>query len=125
MNSTMAIISASSAASSAASARKARESECKIVIKTYDTKTATTEDMREYVRCVDMMYPNGLEPATILVFKISFIVCFLAGIFSSTIKPKYDLLDRIQGFIVGFSFAAISLVSIALLIAAFVWVFTG
>ena len=67
-------MSATNAAIAASYAHEAREAECRIIIKNYDTKTATIKDMQEYAECVNTLYPDKLDPTSIIILKICFSV---------------------------------------------------
>lgn len=83
---TFTAISAASAASSAANASRARHERCEVTIMTYDSKTATVEQMQQYASCVQNNHPRivHLEDGEVLAIKILIAACFIGIIIGAS-----------------------------------------
>ena len=72
---------ATGAAVAAAASARARRAECVAIEATFDARTATVEQKRDYADCIGVLYPDPMTAAETVLFKIAIVLCFVgAGI---------------------------------------------
>lgn len=74
---------------SANAARQAKAS-CEAFMPLYEHKTATIESARMYASCVDRLYPEQADVATVIWFKVAIVLAMLGLVFGTFIGWKED-----------------------------------
>lgn len=97
-------------------ASEAKDQSCKVMIKSFDSKSATVQEMQSYSECVGRIYPEEvvLSGLDILLIKISIVVVLVgASIFAwkQNKGTHTGVVDWILGFVFG---GLLSLVLLAL-----------
>lgn len=89
-----------------------RNEECLKVIQSYDSKTATVEQMQDYSECVQRLYPNTMHPEVLIAFKVLIVCSFIFWVVISWINREYcdSLFEAIgMGFIITLGLSLIML----------------
>lgn len=73
----------------AAQAREAKIIACKTNIDSFDSKTATVAQMKQYADCIDTVYPSDVSPSGVIAFKVIFVIA-LIGMFIGFYKAHKD-----------------------------------
>ena len=63
--------------------------ECLNIIQSYDSKTATVEQMQAYSECVQRLYPNTMQPENLIAFKVLIVCSFIFWGVSSWVNIEY------------------------------------
>jgi len=74
---------------SANAARRAKAS-CEAFMHLYEHKTATIESARMYASCVDRLYPEQVDVATVIWLKVAIVLAMLGLVFGTFIGWKED-----------------------------------
>lgn len=104
MSATAIAVHASSGGGAAYVAMKRHDEECLKVIQSYDSKTATVEEMQAYSGCVQRLYPNTMHPEALIAFKVLIVFSFIFWVVISWVNREYcdSLFEAIA---MGFMFA--------------------
>lgn len=114
------VVSANAAAASA-SARRAREAECGVVLRQFDSHTATTGEMREYAACVQTLYPDPPSPEITTALKFLFVVAII-GMAVGAVKG-WDIEEKIMLSVLGFLLAPLGTLFVAGVGYGIYWLF--
>ena len=112
----------SSSGGAAYVATQHQNEECLKVIQSYDSKTATVEEMQAYSGCVQRLYPNTMHPEGLIAFKVLIVCSFIFWVVISLINREYcdSLFEAIgMGFIITLTLSLIMLFIFALISVLF------
>ena len=98
---------ATGAAISSAAIARARRAECVAVEATFDSRTATVEQKREYADCIDLLYPDPPTATEATLLKVAIVLCFI-GAGAGTWWGWRE--DRLFGATIGFFIGAVGVV---------------
>ena len=104
-------------------AMKHHDEECLRVIQSYDSKTATVEQMQAYSGCVQRLYPNTMHPEGLIAFKVLIVFSFIFWVGSSWVSREYSdsLFEAIgMGFIITLTLSLIMLFAFVLISILFI-----
>lgn len=129
ISSTAAIAASSAAVVAATSANHqhiAKLQHCNNILNSYNSTTATVQQMQEYANCVDAVYTKEPDASSIILFKVVFVIAVVAMIITAIREYKITkeiVWSSFVGFI-GFIMAICTSVFIGLLYFGFVWLFS-
>lgn len=96
--STTAVIISTYAATQAAAAR---DTACKSLMNSYEAKTATIAQAREYASCVDHLYPHDMTGAEVIFYKVAIVSIILGVLVGAWMNRNDDTFGRIWGPVAG------------------------
>ena len=118
-------ISAGAAANANAAnirAREAEEASCKMMVKGYEHNTATIAEQKEYAHCINLLHPKALDPSTILILKIFFIIGLIGAVLIYIEQGYKDFIERVCISLLGFIVAPSIMACIGGLFYGIYWV---
>lgn len=71
------------------SSQQAKDMACTAFVRDYEHRRATTAEMRDYVYCVDRLYPQPVHESTVVYFKVTVLVILLATIYGGWFGYRY------------------------------------
>lgn len=112
-------------ASALAEANAAKTAACNVVVKHYEPKIATVQQMQEYASCVDHLHPAAASGAEVFMVKASIIMAIIGLIVGVWIGLKQDGVVGVLGGVMGFLIGACIPLFIGLIVWGVTFVFTG
>jgi hypothetical protein len=112
----------------AAQAREAKIIACKTNIDSFDSKTATMAQMKQYADCVDTVYPSDVSPSGVIAFKVIFVIAIIGMLvgFYKAHKSSYhnDFVDYAMFGFMGFIFLPVASLFVGGVGYGLFWLFT-
>ena len=109
-----------------AEAREAKTVACKGVVNSFDSKTATIEQSKDYAQCINHLYPAQLKSGEALMLKVVIVFCFMCAIYGASAFWKEDskLFSIAMGFTVGLCVGVCASLIIGSIVLAAIFLFT-
>lgn len=120
------VIAAASLAASSSNSRKLEEELCKVVMEKFEPKTSTVQEIQEYAKCVDIIYPTAISPEAMLFWKIIFVISLCGMLLGFYKAHRTDYKSGDEYFVyplLGFVLAAVLALFFSGVIAGIFWLF--
>lgn len=127
MSTTVAINTALMAQSNAANAqaqeaaRQANIERCKTEILVYDSKSASTQQMKSYAQCVQTVFPDPVTRNDIVAIKASIVYLLVCMIIGGIVGRR----DNYTGFVLGSMGGLLVGIVLAIIVVAILFCFVG